>query len=78
MRKVDFLHYQGPAHAGYDMVIPFAFFWNALAHSDFGRRFYPKVSHLTEKQSIFEIGVRLGIVWFFDHLACRTLPLAIY
>lgn len=78
MKKVDFLHYQGPAMSGYNAVIPAAFFWNAFARSEFGRRFYPKINHLDTKRSLLEICTRLSIVFLFDNFSTHQLPLLIY
>lgn len=78
VKKVDFLHYQGPAFAGYSFVVPLAYFWNAFARSDFGRQFYPRVSHLSDKRGVCELATRLLVCLLFDHLTSKALPLWIY
>jgi hypothetical protein len=78
MKKVDFLHNQGPAYAGYYFVLPFAYLWNTLEHSSYSKLFFPRVSHLSDRKGVFEIVTRLVIVVWLDQLVSSHLPFMLF
>ena len=50
----------------------------AFSNSNFGSKFYPKVSHLSDSIGILEIIARLVLFVYLDSLATKILPLAFY